>query len=365
MPEKISNDVKSILAEYFEYKYGLRAAMAAEHPEDEQNQFYVGWLRRLILFIRKLPDGDPRLIAIDQAWSSSDYDFAVPDMVMIRYEFLPTYYSRASEDSDYHDNFFAWFTSSFSPQLALESVYRRDPDRVRRLITADKSAHDVVAVAHRRESVKKFRLLLSDSNFFDNQISQNRGPEAVWQEFLEENRWILAGSLTWQFLTSWDKQHLEQIVAGSSISAHGKRTDALLHTAGLVRSLVFVEIKHHRTKLLGEEYRVGCWSPSKELCGGIAQVQGTVQRAIAEIGTRLPESSPDGSEVPGSFTYLLRPRSCLILGNLAEFIGAAGGINLNKYQSFELYRRNTQEPDIITFDELLARAEGLVDASGV
>jgi hypothetical protein len=28
-----------------------------------------------------------------------------------------------------------------------------------------------------------------------------------------------------------------------------------------------------------------------------------------------------------------------------------------------MYRRNMQEPEIITFDELLARAEGLVNAA--
>jgi hypothetical protein len=69
------------------------------------------------------------------------------------------------------------------------------------------------------------------------------------------------------------------------------------------------------------------------------------------------------SEIPGEFIYLIRPRSFLIVGNLNEFIGEAGGIHHGKYQSFQLYRRNMQEPEIITFDELLARAEGLVNAA--
>jgi hypothetical protein len=127
--------------------------------------------------------------------------------------------------------------------------------------------------------------------------------------------------------------------------------------------MVFVEIKHHRTYLLDEEYRPGCWSPSKELCGGVVQVQGTVQRAVDQIRSRLPDHAPDGSEIPGAFTYLLRPRSFLIAGTLNELMGEAGGINPDKYMLFELYRRHTQEPDIITFDELLARAEGLVDVA--
>lgn len=37
------------------------------------------------------------------------------------------------------------------------------------------------------------------------------------------------------------------------------------------------------------------------------------------------------------------------------------GVHAAKYQSFELYRRNLYEPEIVTFDELLARAEWHVE----
>lgn len=35
----------------------------------------------------------------------------------------------------------------------------------------------------------------------------------------------------------------------------------------------------------------------------------------------------------------------------------ASGVHRAKHQSFELYRRNLYEPEVITFDELLAQAE--------
>ncbi|MFI7227478.1 DUF6571 family protein [Nonomuraea angiospora] len=61
------------------------------------------------------------------------------------------------------------------------------------------------------------------------------------------------------------------------------------------------------------------------------------------------------NEVPG-------PRhasggSFLIIGQLQQLLGQAGGDHQEKIRSFELYRRNTAEPEILTFDELLARAE--------
>ena len=50
----------------------------------------------------------------------------------------------------------------------------------------------------------------------------------------------------------------------------------------------------------------------------------------------------------------------MIAGRLSEFVSDQGGDHVGKARSFELYRRNLQAPDVITFDELLARAEALV-----
>jgi Shedu protein SduA, C-terminal len=344
------DQVRTMLAQDFEHKADWRDAKAAEYPEDERNERAAEGLRELAAYVRTLPDDDPRLQAIDSAWHTGDADPTAPDMILTSYGFGPGSHLGLPDS----DRFLSQYAEEWSRQVEIESVYKEDPDRILRLITHDHA-----------EIVRMFRRLLDDPEYFDGFIPPGRGPEAVWQKFLEENRWILGGSLAGQFLTSWNEERLEQIVAGFSIASVGKRTDALLRTAGRVQSMVFVEIKHHRTELLGEEYRPGCWAPSKEMCGGVAQVQGTVQRAVDQISDRLPDRASDGSEIPGAFTYLLRPRSFLIVGSLNEVIGEAGGISPDKYLSFELYRRHMEEPDIITFDELLARAEGLVEVADV
>ena len=171
-------------------------------------------------------------------------------------------------------------------------------------------------------------------------------------------------SLTGQLLTGWSKDKLEQVVKGSSIAGVGKRVDALLKTSGRIKSMVLAEFKTHRTALLAEPfYRSGCWAPSKHLAGGVAQVQGTVSLATQDIRGRLAERSGDGTEIPGDFTYLIKPRSFLIIGMLDQFIGERGGQDPERFRSFELYRRNLAEPEVITFDELLAKAEYLVEAA--
>jgi hypothetical protein len=44
-------------------------------------------------------------------------------------------------------------------------------------------------------------------------------------------------------------------------------------------------------------------------------------------------------------------------------LGESGGPNTDKVHSFELLRRNTIDPEIVTYDELLARAEWVVEAN--
>lgn len=252
----------------------------------------------------------------------------------------------------------------FANPGSLVSVYREDPERFRQLITDDVSARDLIAVSHRRQQVEKFRRLLSDEDFFDEEAAKHPREEDVWQDFFQVNPWILGVSLTGQLLTSWSTDKLEQVVAGSSITGPGKRTDALLRTTGRIRSMVFAEFKTHRTKLLTEpSYRSGCWAPSKHLAGGIVQVQGTVNLAVENISQRIAELASDGTELPGEFTYLIKPRSFLVIGMLDDFIGERGGHDMERFRSFELYRRNLVEPEVVTFDELLAKAEYLVEAA--
>ena len=50
-----------------------------------------------------------------------------------------------------------------------------------------------------------------------------------------------------------------------------------------------------------------------------------------------------------------------MVGDLAQLQGEAGGDHRDKVRSFELYRRELLEPDVVTFDEVLARAEWIVD----
>lgn len=64
----------------------------------------------------------------------------------------------------------------------------------------------------------------------------------------------------------------------------------------------------------------------------------------------------------GEQLFLYQPRSFIVIGSLAEFQGEHG-INEEQYSSFELFRRNTTNPEIVTFDELYARARFIVEST--
>ena len=58
--------------------------------------------------------------------------------------------------------------------------------------------------------------------------------------------------------------------------------------------------------------------------------------------------------------YNYQAKSFLVIGSLNEFVGEHG-INEDKLRSFELLRKNTTSPEIITFDELYERARFIVE----
>jgi Domain of unknown function (DUF4263) len=225
------------------------------------------------------------------------------------------------------------------------------------------SGTDIVNIAYRNKQLEAFEKLLSGARAIEAYRTENAvrqgGAEAVWQHFFESNTWIFGYGLNFVFNQPLEGQRLELAVRGHDVAGAGKRADAILKTTGIVSSLCLVEIKTPDTQLLeGEPYRAACWQASKELSGGISQAQKTVQKTLENLGTEFRPNDKDGNPT-GEVLYSYRPKSFLLIGRLSEF-EAVEGINREKFGSFELLRRNTLEPEIITFDELLERARFIV-----
>lgn len=222
---------------------------------------------------------------------------------------------------------------------------------------------DVVAVAYRKRQLEVFQQLLEEPNYFEELRSKKScTDESLWQQFFEKNPWIFGYGLSYIYLSNLSEKKLEQVVQGYQMGQHGKRSDALMKTKGAISSLCFVEIKTHKTELLSKkQYRSGCWAPSVELAGAVSQVQGTVSSATESIRSKLTIKDSDGFPT-GEEAFNYSPKSYLVVGSLSEFL-SEHGTSQDKFRSFELYRRNTANPEIITFDELYERARFIVHAS--
>ena len=193
----------------------------------------------------------------------------------------------------------------------------------------------------------------------EHKVNSGLSEEALWQDFFEHNQWIFGYGLAYVYASSLDDRRLEQIVIGHDLTTSGKRSDAVMKARGVIDSLCLVEIKRHTASLVQNKlYRPGCWAPSDDLAGGISQVQATVAHVAKDIASRLELKDKQGYPT-GETIFTYEPRSFLIIGSLDQF-NTDHGIHEEQYRSFELFRRNIDHPEILTYDELLHRARFIV-----
>lgn len=229
---------------------------------------------------------------------------------------------------------------------------QKKPTLIKKIIENEVTELDVISLGYRKQQLAKFKSMLENDGLI----------EADWQKFFEANTWIFGYGLSYLFQTELDDKKIEQVVSGYDFNNSGKRVDGLLKTAGMIKSLCFVELKTHKTELLeSKPYRGSCWNISKELSGAIAQIQNTVSLSMNKFFDKIQLKDNQGN-LTGEEVFNFQPKSFLIIGKLDEFQNEYG-VNSDKYRSFELFRKNVFTPEIITFDELYERAKHIVSQS--
>lgn len=189
----------------------------------------------------------------------------------------------------------------------------------------------------------------------ENNISKN---ESVWQYFFEKNKWIFWYWLNYFWLDNINDKKLEQVISWYNFNSSGKRIDWLLSTSSNIKKFVLVEIKNHNINLINKEYRQEAWCPSEDLYWWISQIQKSVSK-FKKIYFEKAEIKDDKWN-PIEDIYNIQPKAFLIIWKLDEF-NTANWINQDKYSSFELYRSNINNIEIITYDELYDRAKFIVE----
>lgn len=186
-------------------------------------------------------------------------------------------------------------------------------------------------------------------NEFDKHLEANDWCEGEWQKFFERNTWIFGYGLNYRFLSTITAQpdYGGRLVTGKG----GQRGDFLAATVANRCFTVLVEIKRPDSPLVRNKlYRNKVHVLGEDLTGGVAQLQSNC-RTWEVQGSR----DDDNRELlEHSACHTIQPKGILIIGHW-------GRLDTNaKRTTFELFRRNVQNPEVITFDELLARAKHLL-----
>ena len=183
------------------------------------------------------------------------------------------------------------------------------------------------------------------------QSSLQKGfPEDWWQDFFERNKWIFGYGLNYAITRSVKTQ---ANYGGADVSGRGRQQgDFLQATEATIKFTVLVEIKRPDTRLLKRQpYRSGAWPLSDDFVGTVAQVQANCRTWEVE-GSVSPRNA---ESLIANRISTVSPKGILVIGHLAELD------DIDRKTTFQLFRRNLINPEIITFDELYERAKFITE----
>lgn len=200
---------------------------------------------------------------------------------------------------------------------------------------------DLDILTGRKDGLEQFKSYLN---------SEHPINETAWQEFFKNNSWIFGYGLDYKFLSILQKE-----ASVSSIDIGGKNEVKADFLLGDNNFTVIVELKRPDTPLFDNtQNRSESWRLSKDLTYAVSQI--LTQKAEWEIKSQKIQYDSEGNPIYQS-TY--NPKAILIIGNTNQFAGEKKE-NLMKRKTFELYRRNSRDIEIVTFDELLEKAKFIV-----
>ena len=171
-------------------------------------------------------------------------------------------------------------------------------------------------------------------------LSKNKSIEDDWQKLLNDNPFIIQLVFGYPVVKIKNEAH----VGGQKIDGKGGKIVDFLMRHSLTNNTALVEIKTPGTKLVGAPYRGGICPPSTELCGAINQIldqKYLFQKEIMSLKVNTRQYDMESYSI----------ECILIIGKVPE--------TEDQKKSFELFRHNSKDVKIFTFDELLGRLEDM------
>ena len=166
--------------------------------------------------------------------------------------------------------------------------------------------------------------------------------EAKWQALFNTNPFILSLAFGYPIIKIQDQAH----VGGRKLSGDGEKIADFLLKNRLSSNAALFEIKTPQEPLLDtSHYRKGVYPPSRKLSGAVNQLldqKHKFETSVAQIKNNSRIYDLESYSVHG----------VLIIGTMPS--------DLDKQKSFELFRGNSKNIMIITFDELFRKLKELL-----
>lgn len=235
------------------------------------------------------------------------------------------------------------------------------------------TSQDIVNTGYRKNQLKVFERLLNEEGYLEKykkdeseiskmiaqgeenglSINENSKEEITWQYFFYKNPWIFGYGLNYRY-----QNILQKEFSASDTDGAGKEQVNADFLIGDNYYTTFVELKTPNTDLFintkSGKNRSGSWSISNHLIYAVSQI--LEQKAAGQIKLEKNPFDDEGNRISQKG---YDSKCILVVGNINKEFEESGDsekISEIKKKTFELYRRDSRNVEIITFDELYDRA---------
>jgi hypothetical protein len=220
------------------------------------------------------------------------------------------------------------------------------------------SSKDIVNTAFRKRGLQIFSDLKDNSEYWKTYAEANglkkHSEEKVWQYFFEKNQWIFGYGLDYRY-----QEILQREVHLSDAELDGSNTVIGDYLLGDNFFTTFVELKKPSTLLFANKgNRSNSWKLSNDLIESVSQILEHKASGLIRLdspqyinGEPLTQKAYDSKVI-------------LIIGDWKELEKSANTLEKEiKKKTLELFRRDSRNVEILTFDELFERAKFIVEGA--
>lgn len=222
------------------------------------------------------------------------------------------------------------------------------------------SSKDIVNTSFRKRGLQIFKDLKDNPEYWKTYADENgikkHSEEKVWQYFFEKNQWIFGYGLDYRY-----QEILQREVHLSDAELNGSNTVIGDYLLGDNFFTTFIELKKPTTPLFGNKgNRSNSWKLSNDLIESVSQI--LEHKASGLI--RLDKTQYINGEPVKQRAY--DSKVILIIGDWKELDKTEATLEKEiKKKTFELFRRDSRNVEILTFDELFKRAHFIAEGEKI